>query len=455
MGLFAPKWMTRDNRSAGKALAAVGRVNDQAQLIEIARKAPLKEVRQAALERLSQESLVSVFLDERMSDDVRRDVLARIDQGHLLSIVTERTLEWDVRDKAFGNLSQGSLVSLAYDENSESNWRGRALAYIEDVAAIERIVLDESLRLEIRHSALDNLTDDAALERIAMNGSVDMKLRAIVVDRLQDGFLVARIGAADESMFYTSALKLRGMKDWKSFRWLCAHAQVSSLYSAYNCLAFGSDPVLFQTLEHDASSFAIRRAAKGRQLEVGEYTPALQSFELDLVRDMVVRCSPERRTAMEVIEHLEQARCDDPEPDVRGFLHACLIAIDDDSAADVAEFLALCEDPVGMAIEPLWAAALKEECLSDAELEAMLEIDEDYALNYLMTFAKTGYGADWARRVKMSSRAIWLMHSRGHAVQRIESELPRRKRYSYECEYQDSENDIRYKTEEFEVVFWG
>ena len=56
MGLFKPAWMTDKSKKADKAIAAVGRMDDPSELAEVVLNAPLKNVAEAALERIHDET---------------------------------------------------------------------------------------------------------------------------------------------------------------------------------------------------------------------------------------------------------------------------------------------------------------------------------------------------------------------------------------------------------------
>ena len=84
MGLFKPAWMTDKQGKKGKAVDAVQKVTDQAQLAKIARKAPLGEVRAEAVSRMTDQDALYDIATSDWHYVVRKMAVRRMDETHLV-----------------------------------------------------------------------------------------------------------------------------------------------------------------------------------------------------------------------------------------------------------------------------------------------------------------------------------------------------------------------------------
>lgn len=118
-------------------------------------------------------------------------------------------------------------------------------------------------------------------------------------------------------------------------------------------------------------------------------------------------------------------------------------------------------DPAGIAFQVFCDGLYWEETrcwLTEDDYARVLEVDEDYALDYLLALIRTegnnGSLGGPQTLVEGCAAAIFRMHKAGKARGRIERELPGTKDYRIQYTYQDSEGDIRNETDEFSVTFW-
>lgn len=107
MGLFKPKWMSKDDRTA---YLAVTRLTDQSEIAHAALESPFWSARQEAAKRLTDQSILEKVAMESTDSNVQQAVIERMtDQSTLVKIAIEREIEC-VRDAVIKILTDPELL---------------------------------------------------------------------------------------------------------------------------------------------------------------------------------------------------------------------------------------------------------------------------------------------------------------------------------------------------------
>ena len=125
------------------------------------------------------------------------------------------------------------------------------------------------------------------------------------------------------------------------------------------------------------------------------------------------------------------------------------------------DYLRKGKDPAGLAFMPFYEVIYqgKRLCLTEADYDRVLDVEENFALDYLLSLIRRGERGNGRlsgpeTMISACADAIHHMHKAGKARARIERELPQIKHYAITYQYQDSDNDIRNECDTFAVRFW-
>lgn len=120
MGLFKPAWMTDKQGKKNKAVVAVQKVTDQAQLAKIAREAPLGEVRAKAVSRMTDQ--VALY-DIATTDGyfvIRQTAIRRMDEAHLVRFAGKVPTQEYIRTCRPGNPEEDEVLAASLITSSEA-----------------------------------------------------------------------------------------------------------------------------------------------------------------------------------------------------------------------------------------------------------------------------------------------------------------------------------------------
>ena len=175
MFFFKPAWMSDKE---AKALKAVKKEDNQAELVEMARKAPLKVTRKAALHKLTDQSILADMAQNDESADVRIAAIKNLADQSVLTSIARQDADKEVCLAAIKKLTdQDSLAYMAL--NSPVNFIATSDAEDLCLAAAEQLT-DPALIADIAKSggyvkvclrALGKLTGQDAFADIAINGT--------------------------------------------------------------------------------------------------------------------------------------------------------------------------------------------------------------------------------------------------------------------------------------------
>ena len=169
MGLFKPAWQS-DNEE--KALRAVEKVIDQQKLAEIAKTAPLDDVRIAAVEKIVNQSVLEYIAKNDTDDYVRVSAIRKMtNQSALLELAKRKDC-----NRHLDKVSYPSVVATKKltEQNAISEVGLNAFEYCARVAAIE------------------NINDRSVLHKIAKNDK-DEWVRAKAAVKINDDMVLAKV----------------------------------------------------------------------------------------------------------------------------------------------------------------------------------------------------------------------------------------------------------------------
>ena len=167
MGLFKPAWMTntKNYAKAQKIAASIyNKETDQRKLAEISKNAPNDMIRQAAIEKLSDVSILA----DLAQNDVRADT--RLRAVNMLSHWAEEAAE-----------SQAVFEHIAKNER-DKNVREAAVYKLYNQSLLVDIIKNERDE-RLCTAAVSRLTERTAIDDIARNGR-NYKIRSIAIKKL-------------------------------------------------------------------------------------------------------------------------------------------------------------------------------------------------------------------------------------------------------------------------------
>ncbi len=440
MGLFTPAWRGKDPQ---KRAAAIERMDDR-KLLSVIRyyteKNPdyvpiLGDPARAAFDRLSQAALAEVARDPKIGGYLRCEAVKKInDEEVCLAIIrgcSENRSEPEcVGTAAVDRLSQAALAGILRDPGIKSALKEKAIRRIDD----ERILL-------------------AYLQE---NPSVFAQ-RA-VLKRLHTGSLILDAVREDRSLFRDGWGRLKELGDRDSLREMAMERTDAGLDdSGMIVKEFDAEPEALKQLYSGAASETVRADAIRALAEKGMVTETERGEARARVRELIRTENP----SWPLISRL--LRGSGPigslSEEERQILRRELLK--HSTGSTIIGMLKDAGDPAGIAFQVFCDGLYWEETrcwLTEDDYARVLEVDEDYALDYLLALIRTeGNNASLGgpqTLVEGCAAAIFRMYKAGKARGRIERELPKTKDYCIRYTYQDSEGDIRNETDEFSVTFW-
>lgn len=120
MGLFKPAWMTDKQGKKDKALAAVAKVTDQAQLAKIAHEAPLGEVRAEAVSRMTDQGALYDIATSDWHHVTREAAVRRMDEDHLVLFAGKVPTRECIRACRPGNPEDDEVLAASLISSSEA-----------------------------------------------------------------------------------------------------------------------------------------------------------------------------------------------------------------------------------------------------------------------------------------------------------------------------------------------
>lgn len=174
MGLFGPIWKTGKPGKALRAIEAVNKIVDQAQLARIAREAPLEDVRLAAVARMNDEELLMRAAIEALHAEVSLAAVNKIaDQDRLMRIAKGASGSATIT-AAIRRMNDQALIASLVRESTRDDVQKAALEEIADQFVLAELVLDDPIPhgvSDYRVGALNRIGDPDVLMRVALSSS--------------------------------------------------------------------------------------------------------------------------------------------------------------------------------------------------------------------------------------------------------------------------------------------
>lgn len=226
--LFKPAWMSEKNEE--KALRSVGKETDQIKLAEIAKNAPLINIRIAAIERLTdQKTIIDVV--NYWDDDWIKLHFSDIRKFEILTFYREKRVE--LLEKLINN---NSLVDIAKNSKDWYIRRGAVKKLTDQKLLIDFAKNDRNY--EIRYAAAEKLTDQTIAQnvfvdyikntespyyqRMAIKKVTDQTLLADVAKNANDNEMIGVCCDAVENL--TDQVLLADVAKNAKNKWTCCNA---------------------------------------------------------------------------------------------------------------------------------------------------------------------------------------------------------------------------------------
>lgn len=395
------------------------------------------------------------------------------------------------RAAAMAKLTEDELMAIVCGERASEVIRAEAIAHLQDVDSFEKIVYKDTIPAKLRASALKSIKRDDILKRIVgdprtwglwKNAISQMKndqMLAEIIIRYDDYHIweCAVNNMQNRELIVETALRLNssGFTDQsiKRLKSLDGDVHIMELLLAASDLDgfqlsayiefYENQPTAIMEIFHKAKCENLRLAALV-ELTKQDSSPELQSQVHALLRQKLQLYQSGANNSDQI------ARLMDALPngvalmdEERAALYALLMnkQKSEHLRYTTLKFLVSCHDAVGYAALPFYEKLLRparQEELDEHEYARLLDIPSDLALNFLISFKENAFSSTSRcgpeRIMRCCAKAICLLHEKGHAVERIERELPQMQSFSINYNYQDSEGDIRGDTDHFTVTFW-
>ena len=361
------------------------------------------------------------------------------------------------RAKALDRMKEEKLLAIVRDpsEDTRLNQVRREAVQRLSPKALAEVALDAKVDTYLRNMAICRVDDEQVLLAYLRDPTAWRPGDAL--ERMRTGKLIVE-NTMNREFFWEGVRRLSNLGDRENLRYLVLHVEdIRSFDAHWGVDPFEKDLAFLLRLASEASSEYIRAeafrklAGKGLASEGMRNAARTRAVELlradkpdmDLVWTLLWGAGPGESLSPEEQRYFYDRLRKDP------LDYLCL------------DYLQRGKDPAGLAFMPFYEVAYREKrlCLTEADYDRVLDVDEDYALDYLKAFICRGEGGNSKlcgprTMISICADAIHHMHKAGKARARIERELPQIKHYTITYQYQDSENDIRDDRDTFAVRFW-
>jgi hypothetical protein len=204
MDLFRPKWK---NSNSWVRQAAVEKLTDQAVLAEIAGTDGDNDVRKAAVAKLTDQAALAEVAKNIWRPDVQMAAVAKLTDQVVLAEIAKTCSNNDIRQAALGKLTDQALLAEVAKNGIRAEVQMAAVAKLTDQAVIAKVA--KTCSKYAREAAVEKLIDQAVLAEIATKDS-DWNVRYAAVRKLTDQALLAEIATKDSdwNVRYAAVRKL-------------------------------------------------------------------------------------------------------------------------------------------------------------------------------------------------------------------------------------------------------
>jgi hypothetical protein len=194
-----------------QAERAVGRITDPIALIEIAERASNPAARKAAVRLVRDQSALARIVRHEHTTYIRVDALRRIADRQLLADLAKHDAEVAVRRAALERVEDQQVLAHVAEHDGNPSIRLKLVGRVSEPPVLARIALTDT-SMSVRRAAVERVVDDVVLERVA-KGDGDESIRAEVGERWLK-LLASRHAAPEASVRRDAAEKLwRGLAD--------------------------------------------------------------------------------------------------------------------------------------------------------------------------------------------------------------------------------------------------
>ena len=186
-GLFKPTWMSENT---AKALKAVEKINDETELIQVAKRARHWKVKVKAIEKLNNQDVLVSIAKEKFFPDICRAAVSRLTNDHAIGEIAKNAVSSEARIAAIQKLNdQSILAEIAKDNKISSHIRKEAAIKLNDPAILARVIKNSSCDIADM-TVVERLVDDVALGKIAKNRNQTDSVRSAAIWKLNDQALL-------------------------------------------------------------------------------------------------------------------------------------------------------------------------------------------------------------------------------------------------------------------------
>jgi hypothetical protein len=360
------------------------------------------------------------------------------------------------RAKALDGMKEEKLLAIVRDPSEDTRLNQVRQEAVQRLSpkSLAEVALDAKVDTYLRNMAICRVDDEQVL--LAYLRDPTAWRAGDALERMHTGKLILE-SAMNREFFWTGVKRLSSLGDRENLRYLVLHVEdIQSFDAHWGVDPFEKDSAFLLRLATEAASEYIRAKAFGKLARKGLASAGMRNAartraiellrankpDMDLVWTLLWGAGPGESLSPEEQRYFYDQLRKDP------LNYLCL------------DYLQRGKDPAGLAFMPFYEFTYRERlCLTEADYDRVLDVDEDFALDYLKAFISHGEGGNGKLSgpqfmISTCAEAIRHMHTAGKARARIERELPQIKHYTITYQYEDSENDIRDDRDTFAVRFW-
>jgi len=169
MGLFKPGWMNKD---VDKALHAVEKLTDQAELAKAAKNASIWSVRKKAIEKLTDQAVLIDIANNDKDGLVRKAAVKKITDGKALATIAKNDEHWEAREEAVKRINNQAILLDLASNGTHNDTRYIAAARLNDKQIAQKMYAEIAKNEGVyyyRQMAVERLIDQAPLLDLAKN----------------------------------------------------------------------------------------------------------------------------------------------------------------------------------------------------------------------------------------------------------------------------------------------
>ena len=391
----------------------------------------------------------------------RAKKLDRMDAAELRAVAVNRETSIRVRGEALDRLPEKELLALVYEQAGKTLYDPvgvDAAERLKQPESLAAVAADSRLSPDIRRTALKSIRDEQVLTEVLRGDLASRSEKETALENLRSPELIADL-ACVQGLFAAGIRSLKALDADEALVRLMLKAENMGYPEAEDGVRrYREDEAVLKRLFAEARSASVRLAALESLPENGRDLPGARQQVRQEMRQLMEAGEP-----VPLLSHY--LRCADPAEPLteaeRQYLYSKLA--EEPLYGQALRFLDACGDPAGKAFLCFYDSLYRESSkayLTREETEQVLQVPEDFALDYLKAFIRKGENAANSKlggpgtMISGCAGAIRLMYAHGKARERIEKEFPKSQRYEISYRYQDPDDqEIYSETDDFTVGF--